>query len=185
LNSPTPGNLGLENGIVIVIAGAITRSGNDCAVSTFELIFAPVNNLVNVALMGRGTAGPGSCKPDGVIDTGNPAIFAAEISNEDDGVTFPLASSVIVAVDFTSPNVNGPTVKPCISVVAVDTTEDPCTETDADDETKATFPKIPVCKPPEADACDDCWTLFAASWYGPDPTDTFGAELASDATNNG
>jgi hypothetical protein len=171
LNSPTPGNLGLENGIVIVIAGAITRSGNDCAVSTFELIFAPVNNLVNVALMGRGTAGPGSCKPDGVIDTGNPAIFAAEISNEDDGVTFPLASSVIVAVDFTSPNVNGPTVKPCISVVAA--------------ETKATFPKIPVCKPPEADACDDCWTLFAASWYGPDPTDTFGAELASDATNNG
>jgi hypothetical protein len=152
LNWPSCGNLGVENGIVTVIAGAITLSGNCWAVTTVGEILADPNNLFNVVLIGNGTVGPGKLNPAGVIDTGRPAILADEISKLDDGVTFPLASSVIVAVDLTSPNVNGPTVKPCTSLVAVDTTVDPCVDTDAVDCTRATFPKIPVCNPPTPDA---------------------------------
>jgi hypothetical protein len=46
-------------------------------------------------LIGNGIVSPGTFNPFGVIDTRNPSILTAEISIDDDGVTFPLGEAGI------------------------------------------------------------------------------------------
>jgi hypothetical protein len=69
------------------------------------------------------------------------------MANSVEGVTRPVESSISDAVLLTSPNVSGPTVKPCTSATALATTDPDellSGATDAVDVTKAALPTRPV-----------------------------------------